>query len=59
MSQSGTCPGVVAEGVAAELRRFQRSITQRMLKLDATCAKDASDAATIAEIAESRRVRAW
>ncbi|MGH7760773.1 MAG: Fic family protein [Candidatus Dormibacteraceae bacterium] len=45
-------PGVMAERVAAELRRFQRSIAQRTVKLDAACPNDASDAATIAEIAE-------
>jgi len=48
----GNVPGVMAERVAAELRRFERSITQRMAKLDAACPDGASDAATIADIAE-------
>ena len=48
----GNVPAVMAERVAAELRRFQRSITRRMVKLDAASPNDASDAATIAEIAE-------
>ena len=48
----GNVPGVMAERVAAELHRFERSITQRMVKLDAACADGAGDAATIAEIAE-------
>jgi len=48
----GNVPGVMAQRIAAELQRFERSITQRMLKLDAACPGGASDAATIAEIAE-------
>ncbi|MGH7765067.1 MAG: Fic family protein [Candidatus Dormibacteraceae bacterium] len=48
----GNVPAVMAERVAAELRRFEGSVTRRMVKLDAACPHDASDSATIAEIAE-------
>ena len=48
----GNVPGVMAERVGAELQRFERSITQWMVKLDAACPDGASDAATIADIAE-------
>jgi Fic/DOC family len=48
----GNVPGVLAERVAAELRRFEESLTRRIEKLDVEGRGDVSETAAVLKVVE-------
>lgn len=48
----GNVPGVLAERVAVELRRFEESLSRRLANLDAESPDDVSDSAALLRVVE-------
>jgi len=48
----GNVPGVLAERVAAELRRFEESLSRRLVNLDAESPGDVSESAALLRVVE-------